>query len=79
MQMVLCRKKINTPCMRHEISDHRNVIFSYSIVLLQGYVAWTTKIDLRSGAQFVFYRMTYILSPKCVFCISPFVHLLSTS
>lgn len=79
MQIIIYRKKINIACTRREISDHRNALFSYRFILLQGYAAWTTKIDLRSGAQFLFHRMTYILSPKCVFCISLFVPLLSIS
>jgi hypothetical protein len=29
-------EKINTGCMRREISDHRNVIFSYRIVFVTG-------------------------------------------
>lgn len=78
MQVVICMKKKMSLAGGVKFQATEMSSF-YRIVLLQGYTAWTARIDLRSGALFACHRMTYILSPKCVFCVSPFVPLLFSS
>jgi hypothetical protein len=48
----------------HEISNHRNVIFSYRIAFLQGHMSWTISLDLKGGAHVICLRVTFFSSSK---------------
>lgn len=63
------QEKINTTCMRHEISDHRNVIFSYRLFCYQD--MWLGQLEYTSGLisnlAFINWPIFYLPNGFCAF------------